>query len=53
MPPSEQRRYGDAFRELIAFDAAADAVARAARDVTRTAVQGLTNGTFAPPSQGK
>ncbi|MDP9792956.1 hypothetical protein J2S43_001468 [Catenuloplanes nepalensis] len=53
MPPSEQRRYGDAFRELIAFAAAADAVARAARDVTRTAVQGLTNGTFAPPSQGK
>lgn len=53
MPLSEQRRYGDAFRELMAFEAAATAVTHAAQEVTRTAMQGLTNGTFAPPLQGK
>jgi hypothetical protein len=50
MPLPEQRRYGDAFRELMSFDAAAAAVAQAAHDLTRTAIQGLTNGTYAPQS---
>ncbi|MDI6097256.1 hypothetical protein QLQ12_01355 [Actinoplanes sp. NEAU-A12] len=53
MPLPDQHRYGVAFRELMAFDAAATAVAHTAQEVTRTTIQGLTNGTFAPPSREK
>jgi hypothetical protein len=53
MPLAEQRRYGDAFRELMAFEEAATEAADAAREVTRTAIQGLTSGTFAPTSREK
>ncbi len=45
---SEQRRYGEAFRRLMAFGRAADEVATAASAATRTAIDGLTSGTFAP-----
>lgn len=51
MPLSEQRRYGEAFRRLLEFAAAADKVAAAAAAATRVAIDGLTNGTFAPDAQ--
>jgi len=49
LPLSEQRRYRQAFVDLMALSTAADEAARTARDVTRTAIYGLTSGIFAPP----
>jgi hypothetical protein len=48
MPLSEQRRYGEAFRRLMEFAGVADEVAAAAATATRTAIDGLTSGIFAP-----
>jgi SAM-dependent methyltransferase len=48
MPLSEQRRYGEAFRRLLAFSDGAAAVALASSDVARTAIYGLTSGVFVP-----
>jgi len=48
VPLAEQRRYGDAFRQLTGFAAKTAEVAAAADQAVRTAVYGLTTGTFAP-----
>jgi SAM-dependent methyltransferase len=53
MPISEQRHYGEAFRQLMAFTADADEVANAAGAAARIAVDGLTSGVFAPNAQGQ
>jgi hypothetical protein len=51
MPLSEQRRYGETFRRLMEFAGAAEELATTAAAATRTAIDGLTNGTFAPDAQ--
>lgn len=48
MPLTEQRRYGETFRQLTAFTQRATEVAAAATNATRTAIHGLTSGVFAP-----
>ncbi|MEV6924532.1 N-6 DNA methylase [Dactylosporangium sp. NPDC051485] len=51
MTPTEQRHYGEAFRRLTSFAAAVEEVAASANAAIRTAVDGLTTGTFAPSAQ--
>jgi hypothetical protein len=46
MPLAEQRRYGDAFRRLIAVTDRIDTVAALATDAVQTAVYGLTSNLF-------
>jgi hypothetical protein len=46
MPLAEQRRYGDAFRRLIAVTDRIDSVAALATDAVQTAVYGLTSNLF-------
>lgn len=53
LPLSEQSRYGRSFQDLVVFDAAADEVAKTAREATRTAIYGLTSGAFAPGTSGE
>jgi SAM-dependent methyltransferase len=50
---SQQRRYGEQFRRLMEFAGTAAEVAAAAAAATRTAIDGLTSGTFAPEEPGK
>jgi SAM-dependent methyltransferase len=50
---SQQRRYGEQFRRLMEFAGTAAAVAAAAADATRTAIDGLTSGVFALDEPGK
>lgn len=53
MPLPQQRRYGEQFRRLMEFAGTAAEVAAAAADATRTAIDGLTSGIFAPEEPGK
>lgn len=53
MTLADQRRYGEAFRRLMAFTGAADELASTAAAATRTALDGLTAGTFDPEPHGK
>jgi SAM-dependent methyltransferase len=50
---SQQRRYGEQFRRLMEFAGTAAEVAAAAAAATRTAIDGLTSGAFAPEEPGK
>ncbi len=48
MPLAEQRRYGEAFRRLMAVTDRIDSVAALATHAVQTAVYGLTSGLFMP-----
>jgi SAM-dependent methyltransferase len=49
LPPSEQRRYGDAFRKLDALEAVLRQATEVSACVIRTAAYGLTSGALVPP----